>query len=80
MKTKSIFSRPLLAYSLWNILIRYHSLSMLSIIKFTEPLFAVLLSGLLLQEDILKWNYIVALLMIAAAIVLDHAKPTEVKK
>lgn len=53
---------------------------MLSIIKFTEPLFAVLLSGLLLQEDILKWNYVVALLMIAAAIVLDHAIPTEVKK
>jgi drug/metabolite transporter (DMT)-like permease len=70
----------ILSYSLWNILIRYHSLSMLSIIKFTEPLFAVLLSGLLLHEDILKWNYVVALIMIAAAIVLDHAIPTEVKK
>jgi drug/metabolite transporter (DMT)-like permease len=70
----------ILAYSLWNILIRYHSLSKLSIIKFTEPLFAVLLSGLLLHEDILKWNYLVALIMIAVAIILDHAPHTEVKK
>lgn len=70
----------ILAYSLWNILIRYHSLSMLSIIKFTEPLFAVLLSGMLLHENIWRWNYGVALLMIAVAIILDHAKVTEAKE
>ncbi len=56
------------AYVLWNVLIKYNSVARLSIIKFTEPLFAVILSGLLLHENIFRLNYLFALIVIAVAI------------
>ncbi|MBQ7010973.1 MAG: DMT family transporter [Clostridia bacterium] len=60
------------AYALWNVLIKYNSVSKLSMIKFTEPLFAVLFSGLLLRENILKWNYAAAMIIIFTVILLDN--------
>jgi drug/metabolite transporter (DMT)-like permease len=58
------------AYVLWNLLLRVNSLAKLSIIKFSEPLFAVLFSGLWLGEDIWKLSYLFALLLVLAAILL----------
>ena len=63
------------AYSLWNTLIKYNDLSKLSVIKFTEPLFAVIFSGVLLGEDIFKINYLIAFVIILAAILLSNIKP-----
>ncbi|MBQ2325235.1 MAG: EamA family transporter, partial [Clostridia bacterium] len=60
------------AYALWNVLIKYNSVSKLSMIKFTEPLFAVLFSGLFLHESILKWNYAAAMMIMFTVILLDN--------
>ena len=62
------------AYSLWNMLIKYNDISKLSVIKFTEPLFAVILSGIFLGENIFKLNYLIALILIFAAILLVNLK------
>ena len=62
------------AYALWNVLIKYNSIAKLSIIKFTEPLFAVILSGILLRENIWRINYLLALIVIAAAILIVNVK------
>lgn len=65
----------IVAYLLWNILIKYNDLSKLSVIKFIEPLCAVAFSGALLGEDILKINYLIALITILIAIFLSNANP-----
>lgn len=62
------------AYTLWNTLLKYQDISKLSVIKFAEPLFAVIFSGLLLGEDVLRPTYLIALLIILAAILLSHYK------
>ena len=63
------------AYLIWNILLKYNSLSKLAVIKFAEPLFAVILSGFILNENVLKMTYFVALVLILAAILIENAKP-----
>ena len=60
------------AYAIWNVLVKYNALSKLSVIKFTEPLFAVIFSGLFLHENIMKWNYLIALVFMLTAILLDN--------
>lgn len=76
MRSLAVFSyiciASIVAYSLWNVLIKYNSIAKLSLIKFTEPLFAVVLSGLFLRENILKINYLLALIIIFAAILMDN--------
>ncbi len=62
------------AYTLWNALLKVHDISMLSVIKFAEPLFAVVFSGLLLGENVLRPTYLVALVIILAAILLSNVK------
>ncbi len=77
-----ICTSSILAYSLWSILIKYNDLSKLSVIKFSEPLFAVILSGIFLGENIFKLNYLIALVIILAAILLvnlKHHKSEEIK-
>lgn len=64
----------IVAYTLWNALLKVHDISKLSVIKFAEPLFAVIFSGLLLGEDILRPTYLIALVIILAAILLSHYK------
>ena len=60
------------AYVLWNSLLKTGSISKLSIIKFTEPLFAVLFSGILLDENIFKISYLIALLLLFFALLVEH--------
>lgn len=68
------------AYLIWNILLKYNSLSKLAIIKFTEPLFAVILSGVILGENVLKLSYLVALILILTAILIVNVKTKESNK
>ncbi len=70
----------LIAYALWSILIKYNDISKLSVIKFTEPLFAVILSGIFLGENIFKLNYLIALIIILAAILLVNLKHNNSKE
>ena len=68
----------IIAYTLWNVLIKDNTVSKLAVIKFSEPLFAVILSGIILGEDVLRLNYLIALLVILAAILLNNSE--DVKK
>ncbi len=65
------------AYSLWNILIKYNNVSKLSVIKFTEPLFAVIFSGLILGEQIFRLSYLIAFIIIILAIIISNVKRGE---
>lgn len=62
------------AYSLWNVLLKYNDLSKMSVIKFSEPLFAVIFSGILLGENIFKISYLIAFVIIFVAILLSNVK------
>ena len=67
-----ICAASIIAYVTWNTLIKYNSVAKMSIIKFTEPLFAVIFSGIFLGEDVFKTNYVIALVVILLAILLDN--------
>ena len=67
-----ICAASITAYTLWNMLLKDGSVSKLSIIKFTEPLFAVIFSGILLGENVLKLSYLVALLLMLAALIIEN--------
>lgn len=67
------------AYVMWNVLIKYNSVSKLSIIKFTEPLFAVIFSGILLSESILRLNYLLAFVIILASILISNINKKRVQ-
>lgn len=62
----------IVSYLLWNMLLKSGSISKLSLIKFTEPLFAVVLSGIILSENIWRVTYLAALLLMALAIAVEH--------
>ena len=61
-----------IAYVLWNYILKTSDLSNMFIIKFSEPLFACLFGALLLKEDILKWQYLIAFILISSGIVLGN--------
>ena len=67
-----ICAASLVSYLIWNLLLKSGSLSRLSLIKFTEPLFGVVLSGLILSEEIFKISYLAALLLLLTAIIIEH--------
>lgn len=60
------------AYVIWNSLLKSTDMSKLSVIKFAEPLFACLFGAALLNEDIFKWQYLVALLLILVGIAISN--------
>lgn len=62
------------AYVLWNYILKTCDLSNMFIIKFAEPLFACIFGAVLLGEDILKWQYLIAFVLISAGIVLGNIK------
>ena len=62
------------AYLLWNYILKTCELSNMFIVKFAEPLFACIFGAVLLGEDILKWQYLIAFLLISGGIVLGNIK------
>lgn len=64
----------IIAYVLWNYILRTNNLSKLFIIKFAEPLFACLFGAVLLGEDIFKVQYLAAFVLISAGILLGNRK------
>ncbi len=67
-----ICGASLVAYTLWNSLLKTGNISKLSVIKFTEPLFAVIFSGIILQENIFKLSYLAAFLLLIAALLIEN--------
>lgn len=72
-----ICSASISAYLIWTILLKYNSLSKMAVIKFAEPLFAVVLSGFILGENVFKISYLVALILILAAILFENVNTKE---
>ncbi len=64
-------------YTLWYYILRTNGLSGLFIIKFTEPLFACIFGAVLLSENILKTQYLIAFVLISSGIVIGHHKGKE---
>ena len=60
------------SYTLWYYVLKNNSLSKMFIIKFAEPLFACLFGALILGENIFKWQYLIAFLLISFGIVLGN--------
>lgn len=67
-----ICSASIIAYVLWNKLLKQGDISTLSLIKFTEPLFAVIFSAIILGEQIFKLSYLLAFLLLLAAILIEY--------
>lgn len=70
----------IVSYCIWSALVKSGQLSGLFIIKFSEPLFACVFGALILSEDILKWQYLVAFILISLGITVTHLKPLKNKK
>lgn len=68
-----------ISYVLWNKNVQRGVLSKLFVIKFLEPLFATVFGAFLLKEDIFKIEYLIALLLILAAILISNIKPSSGK-
>ncbi len=65
-----ICTASMVAYLLWNYILRTSDLSYMFIIKFTEPLFACIVGAILLHEDIFEWQYLLAFILISSGIIL----------
>lgn len=63
-----------ISYILWNVLIKYCDLSMLFCIRFTEPVFAALISFFIVKEDIFKWTFAAALVLVSAGMIISNLK------
>ena len=60
------------SYTLWYYVLKNNSLSKMFIIKFAEPLFACLFGAVILGENIFKWQYLIAFLLISFGIILGN--------
>lgn len=68
----------IISYCLWFTIVKDGALSNLFIIKFAEPAFACVFGWLILGEDILKIQYLLAFILISAGIyIANKAKKTE---
>lgn len=65
----------IISYCLWNTIIKKLELSKMFIIKFSEPLLACLFGALILGENIFRWQYLFAFLLISLGIIIaNHVK------
>ncbi len=64
----------ILSYCIWFSVVKKAELSKLFIIKFAEPVFACVFSMILLGEDILKYQYAVAFILICIGIIISNRK------
>lgn len=69
-----ICAASVVSYCLWFGIVKRGELSRLFIIKFAEPVFACLFGALILGEDILKIQYLVAFILISGGILLSHSR------
>ncbi|MBQ8357674.1 MAG: DMT family transporter [Clostridia bacterium] len=64
----------IISYCIWFSIVKGRELSGLFIIKFAEPIFACAVGALLLHEDILKPQYLIAFLLISGGICISNLK------
>ena len=71
-----ICTASMIAYLLWNYILKTSDLSNMFIIKFAEPLFACLFGAILLGENIFQWQYLIGFILISLGIILANKKST----
>jgi len=64
----------IVSYLLWNMLLKYNDISKMSIIKYLEPIFGTIFSGIIVKENVLRPEYFAAFAVIAAAILVSNVK------
>jgi drug/metabolite transporter (DMT)-like permease len=62
----------IVSYCIWYEILKKGELSKLFIIKFAEPVFACVFGALILGEDILKIQYLVAFILISGGICISN--------
>ena len=62
------------AFTVWTALLKYHPAGKISVFNLLVPVFGTILSGLILHEDILRLETILALLLISLGIFLVNFK------
>lgn len=65
------------AFALWTILLKYNRVSMVTVFNFMIPVFGTVLSALFLDEKILEWKNVAALVLVCLGIwlVTQEEKP-----
>lgn len=62
------------AYTLWSLLLKYNLVSSICVYKFMVPLFGVLLSGLILHENVVTLRNFVSLIFVCCGIyIVNHS-------
>lgn len=69
-----ICAASIVSYCLWFGIVKNGELSRLFIIKFTEPVFACVFGALILKENILKLQYLIAFLLISGGVLIANAR------
>ena len=62
------------ALSLWSVLLKYNGVGMVSVFNFLVPIFGAVLSAWFLDESILEWKNLLALLLVCSGIWLVNRK------
>ena len=62
----------IISYTLWYYILKTSELSKMFIIKFAEPIFACVFGAIILKENILKWQYLAAFLLISVGIIIGN--------
>ncbi|KZL91333.1 DMT family transporter [Clostridium magnum] len=75
------------AFSLWNLLLKYNKVGPVSVFNFLTPIFGVILSAIFLGENIFEYKNIIALVLVSSGIwmankekVSNHQNIVKVKK
>lgn len=69
-----ICAASVVSYCIWFSVLKNGELSKLFIIKFAEPAFTCIFGALILQENIWKWQYLIAFVLICMGIWLSNSK------
>lgn len=67
-----ICAASIVSYLLWYTILQKSVLSNMLIIKFAEPVFACIFSAILFRENILKWQYLLAFILISSGILIGN--------
>jgi drug/metabolite transporter (DMT)-like permease len=72
-----ICAASIVSYCIWFGIVKNGELSKLFIIKFAEPVFACIFSAVILEENILKWQYLISFALISAGILISNIRPNK---
>ena len=68
------------SFSVWTVLLKYNEVDKVSIFGFSTPIFGVVLSGLILGEEIFSFKNLIALFLVCFGIIFVNRKVKEKSK